>query len=191
MGPTLRGIVLAGGRSSRLGGLHKPAIMIGGVAIVARAIAALRAVGAQVLVVGDPAGVPDGVAVVREDPPYAGPLAAVAAGVAGLDPEPDGVILLLGGDMPFVTPDTLRALAENAPAVATDEDERAQPLCAAWPEGLLRERLAALGDPTNRPLRILYAEASPHRVSIAAREAMDVDTPDLLRAALADPGAGE
>ncbi|WP_203135708.1 molybdenum cofactor guanylyltransferase [Microbacterium sp. JZ31] len=185
----LRGIVLAGGRSSRLGGRHKPAISIGGVPIVARAISALRAAGADPLVVGDPAGVPDGVAVVREDPPFAGPLAAVAAGVAALDPASGGVILLLGGDMPYVTPATLHALAQAAPAVAVDGDGRMQPLCAAWPEALLRERLARLGDPADRPLRILYDDVEPARVTIGAREAMDVDTPDLLRAALAEADA--
>ena len=189
MPPTLRALVLAGGRSTRLAGRHKPAIPVGGVPIVARVIAALRTAGADPLVVGDPAGVPDGVPVIREDPPLAGPLAAVAAGIAALDAARDGVVLLIGGDMPYLTPRTLRALAERAPAIAIDPDGREQPLCAAWPEPLLRERLAALGDPTNRPLRLLDDGSARARVPIGAREAMDVDTPALLRAALDDPDA--
>jgi molybdopterin-guanine dinucleotide biosynthesis protein A len=185
----LRAIVLAGGRSSRMGGRHKPAIPVGGVAMVARAVAALRDAGAEPLVVGEAHGVPPGVPVVREHPRFSGPLAAVAAGVAELAPAPGGVVLLLGGDMPFVTPHTLRALAAAAlggsagVAVAEDADGRAQPLCAAWTDAALRERLAALGDPADRPLRALYEGAEPIRIPIPAREAMDVDSPDDLRAA--------
>ena len=182
----LRGLVLAGGRASRLGGRHKPGIPIDGEAIVARAVAALRAAGAEALVVGDPTGVPSGVRVVREDPPFGGPLAGVAAGIAALEPREEGVVLLVGGDMPFVTGGTLRALASAAAggvALAWDETGRAQPLCAAWDEGALRHRLAAIGDPANRPLRLLLDGLEPIPVPVPARELLDVDTPDDLRAA--------
>lgn len=186
MSAPVRGIVLAGGRSSRMGGRHKPAIPVGGVPMVARAIAALRDAGADPLVVGGAEGVPGGIPVIRESPPFSGPLAAVSAGLATLEPRPGGIILLLGGDMPFVTGATLRALADEArggPAVGVDAEGRLQPLCAAWPEDVLRRRLAELGDPAHRPLRVLYEGAEPIRIPIAAREVMDVDTPDDLRTA--------
>lgn len=190
MSGPLRAIVLAGGRSSRLAGRHKPAILLGGVPIVARGIAALRLIGAEPLVVGEGDGVPDGIPVIREDPPFSGPLAAVAAGVWALEAKPGGVILLLGGDMPFVSPATLRGLAEGAqgarPALAVDPEGRAQSLCAAWPEELLRDRVAGLGDPVGRPLRLLYERVDPVMRAIGAREAMDIDTPDDLRVATAD-----
>ena len=182
----LRGLVLAGGRASRLGGRHKPGIPIDGEPIVARAVAALRAAGAEALVVGEPAGVPSGVPVVREDPPFGGPLAGVAAGVAALEPRAGGVVLLVGGDMPFVAGGSLRALAEAAAdgvALAVDDAGRAQPLCAAWDEHVLRSRLAAIGDPANLPVRLLLDGMDPTLVPLPARELMDVDTPHDLRAA--------
>ena len=183
---TLRGLVLAGGRASRLGGRHKPAILVGGEPIVALAVGALRAAGADALVVGEQAGVPAGVPVVREDPPFGGPLAAVAAGLAALPPAEDGIVLLIGGDMPFVTAEALRRLitaCQGAAALAVDADGRAQPLCAAWDEHLLRARLADVGDPENRPLRILLEGVDPALVPLPAHELLDVDTPDDLRAA--------
>ncbi|GAA1739398.1 molybdenum cofactor guanylyltransferase [Microbacterium paludicola] len=188
MSGPLRAIVLAGGRSSRMAGRHKPAIPVGGVPIVARGIAALRLIGAEPLVVGEADGVPAGTPVIREDPPFSGPLAAVAAGLRALEARAGGVILLLGGDMPFASPATLRRLAESAsaarPALAVDPDGRAQPLCAAWDEAALRERLATIGDPVNRPLRLLLGESlAPVHMPVLAPELLDVDTPDDLREA--------
>lgn len=180
-----RGIVLAGGRSSRLGGRHKPAIPIGGTAMIARVIAALTRVGAEPVVVGARDGVPPGIPVVREDPPLSGPLAAVVAGVRALDAR-SGVVLLVGGDMPFVTPVTLERLAAAAPggaAFAEGTDGRPQPLCAAWDETMLRARVAALGDAAGRPLRLLHEGVDPVRIRVPDAELRDIDTPDDLRAA--------
>ncbi|GGH46296.1 molybdenum cofactor guanylyltransferase [Microbacterium album] len=182
----VRGIVLAGGRSSRLGGRHKPALEVGGRPIVARVIEALRGVGADPLVVGLPEAVPDGVPVVREDPPYAGPLAALAAGMGALRPHAEGVIVVLGGDMPFVTAGLLRGLIDSAgrgAAFAEDESGRLQPLCAAWDEAVLRQRLARLGETADRPLRALFADLDPVRVAAPGRELRDIDTPEDLAAA--------
>lgn len=187
----LRGIILAGGRSSRLGGRHKPAIRIGGEPMVARAVAAAQAAGAEVCVVGESDGVPAGVPVLREDPAYGGPLAAVAAGMDAFEPRAHGVVLLIGGDMPFLTPTDLASLAAAAPggvALAVDAEGRAQPLCAAWDEAVLRARLSAIGDPANRPLRILLDGLegdgiTPILTLLPERELLDVDTPEDLRSA--------
>lgn len=185
--PALRGLILAGGRSSRLGGRHKPAIEIGGVPIVARVIDALRGIGAETLVVGDVAGVPEGVPVVREDPPFGGPVAAIAAGLAALPPR-DGILLVLGGDMPFLAPGALRQLASasaGAVALALDPAGRDQPLCAAWEESVLRARLAAIGDPRDRALRVLLETLEDIvRIPLPADILADVDTPDDLRRAV-------
>ncbi|GAA3665716.1 molybdenum cofactor guanylyltransferase [Microbacterium marinilacus] len=188
-GGVLRGIVLAGGRASRLGGLHKPGIPIAGEPMVARVVGALRQVGAEPLVVGEHEGVPDGVPVVREDPPYSGPVSAVSAGMRALPPR-SGTVLLLGGDMPFVTAAALRSLlrARTGPvALAVDGSGRDQPLCAAWEEEALRERLAAIGDPRDRPLRaLLQGEERIVRLPLPDEVLFDVDTPDDLQAARGD-----
>ena len=69
-------IVLAGGRGSRLGGIRKPELAVAGRRLVDVALAAVAAA-RRVVVVGD-VEVPDGVALTREDPPYGGPVEAVA-----------------------------------------------------------------------------------------------------------------
>lgn len=78
-------IVLAGGRGSRLGGVDKAALELGGERLVARVVAATREAGADRVVVVGPgsAAVPDAT-LVREDPPFSGPLPALAAGLDAL-----------------------------------------------------------------------------------------------------------
>jgi molybdopterin-guanine dinucleotide biosynthesis protein A len=131
----LGAVVLAGGRSKRFGS-DKLAVDVGGTPLVRHSVAAALALGAQVVVVG-PAlpGLPPGVVVVREDPPYSGPYAAVAAGLEALDDEVD-VVLVLAGDLvdpAALLPRLLAALATGAEAaVAVDATGRRQPLLAAY-----------------------------------------------------------
>lgn len=106
-------IILAGGRSSRLGGSPKSELVYDGGTLLDRTIHA--ASGARhIVVVGPvPEGFPAGVHSCREDPPFAGPAAAVAAGLAELDtlrrPRPGEAVasagtarftLILACDMP-------------------------------------------------------------------------------------------
>ena len=75
-------ILLAGGRGSRMGGVHKPLLEMGGTTLLDAAIAAARDAGCDPIVaVGDSAvagaGRPSTIAWVREDPPFAGPVAAI------------------------------------------------------------------------------------------------------------------
>ncbi|MFT4082535.1 MAG: NTP transferase domain-containing protein, partial [Nocardioides sp.] len=71
-------IVLAGGRGSRLGGVDKATLEIGGRSLLHRVLAAC-ADAAEVVVVGDPVAGTEA-RFVREQPPYAGPAAALLAG---------------------------------------------------------------------------------------------------------------
>ncbi|WP_291056824.1 NTP transferase domain-containing protein [Herbiconiux sp.] len=99
----LDAIVLAGGRSSRLGGEPKQHLIVDGRSLLHRTLDAAREAGAQrVVVVGEPAlaaeiagalagtgtgtGADRGasIEVVREEPAFGGPVAAIAAGVAAL-----------------------------------------------------------------------------------------------------------
>ena len=85
---SLGGVVLAGGRSSRMG-RAKADLDWHGVPLVvhvARAVAA--ATGGPVVVVGAPGQLlPDGLTVVRDPVPHQGPLHGLAAGLAALDTE--------------------------------------------------------------------------------------------------------
>jgi molybdenum cofactor guanylyltransferase len=165
-------VVLAGGRSSRFGA-DKVALLLDSV------LAAMPA-DARVVCVGPMRPtVRAAVTWVRERPPMAGPLAAVAAGLAaGRAP----VVILAGADMPRVglaVPALLAALdpgpvdpepsggggyrAADA-AVLVDSDGRAQVLASAWRRDRLAARLAELaqpfadlGDPSTREAAPLAA----------------------------------
>jgi molybdopterin-guanine dinucleotide biosynthesis protein A len=81
----LDAIILAGGRAERLGGVSKPDLVVGGRSLLATAIEAARAAGcARIVVVGPPELDAPGCTVVREDPPFGGPVAAVAAGLSAV-----------------------------------------------------------------------------------------------------------
>lgn len=81
-------IILAGGRSSRLGGSPKSELVYDGGTLLRRTIGAAR--GARHIVVVGPVreALPAGVHSCREDPPFAGPAAAIAAGLAALQSLP-------------------------------------------------------------------------------------------------------
>lgn len=76
-------IVLAGGRASRLGGAAKPLLEVGGRTLLDHAVDAVADCD-PVIVVGPRMPVAGNIAWVREDPPFGGPVAAIAAGLAHL-----------------------------------------------------------------------------------------------------------
>lgn len=104
-------VILAGGRATRLGGVSKPDLMVGGRRLLSTAIAAARAAGGErIVVVGPPELEVHGCLRAREDPPFGGPVAALAAGLDALD-DPAGRaapggrvsspdVLVLACDMP-------------------------------------------------------------------------------------------
>jgi molybdopterin-guanine dinucleotide biosynthesis protein A len=93
-------LILAGGRSSRLGHSDKRNLLLDGETLLQRSVDAVRQAGARrVVVVGDE-GVDDVVAV-REDPAFAGPVAAIAAGLRALPGDADAVVVI-ACDMPRV-----------------------------------------------------------------------------------------
>src|SRR4051812_30251957 len=107
--PPYAAVVLAGGRAARLGGQAKPQLEVGGrsmLAAVLTAVAAADPPGG----VGPPQPVPDGVLVLREEPPGGGPVAAMRAGLARVGTD---VVAVLAGDLPFLTPDVVARLRER------------------------------------------------------------------------------
>jgi molybdopterin-guanine dinucleotide biosynthesis protein A len=123
----LSAVVLAGGTGRRLGGVDKATLVVGGSTLLDRALSAVAAAD-EVVVVGDPVpGV--GARFTREDPPYAGPAAALRAGLAAVGDSVTEVVVL-ACDMPGVTAATferLRAGAGPDGAVLVDADGRRQP----------------------------------------------------------------
>lgn len=108
----LDAIVLAGGRSSRLSGVPKSQLLWHGTTLLQNTVGvALHAGARHVVVVGPDAAGQDApgrdprVRFVREDPPFGGPAAAVAAGTSALDSSQStaDVVLVLACDMPEVS----------------------------------------------------------------------------------------
>ena len=208
-------VVLTGGMSSRLGGAHKPAELVGEASILARVLAALIRLDSvlpvdepTIVVAGSPMGVPDYIEVVSEEPPLGGPVAGLAAGLVELDRQRQNphFILTLAGDLPFVsTADCAELLiaaglgpdnaVDRRVAVAVDVTGQPQWLCAAWPTTRLRERLAALeaerGSLAGTSMRTLTQPEPWTPVVVREGATFDVDTPEDLHAARARVASAE
>ena len=197
-------IILAGGRSSRMG-RHKPALPVAWIAMSDRVIGAVRDANpnAAVIIAGSAAGIAAVDAIVIGDThAFAGPLAGVASALSGWQarsaptdtpgdgtacPTPatlpdDAMVCILAGDMPFLTGQVITDLTAHVtpkqPACAVDSAGRMQVLLSAWPLGLLRTQLEAIGDPRNAPMRLLFRGTSPRLVPIADALLRDIDTPE-------------
>jgi molybdopterin-guanine dinucleotide biosynthesis protein A len=181
------GVVLAGGAARRLGGVSKPAITVGGRALLDISLDALAGA-ATTIAVGAPMSTSRPVTWTREDPIGGGPVAALAAALP-IVTAPH--IVLLAADLPFVTGHSIAELVgqcEGAAAVlAVDDNERDQPLLACYDTALLRAALPA--NPTGTSMRSVLRElewAGPmRRVAFHASPpaTLDCDTEaDLSRA---------
>ncbi|GAA1549752.1 molybdenum cofactor guanylyltransferase [Brevibacterium picturae] len=192
---TIRAIILSGGRSNRFGGVHKPAVELGGATVISRILSTVHTVAplAEVWVAGPTDGLSEAetesVHTVREEPAFAGPLAGIAAACAAVrtresatgSDEPEGVTLVLAGDMPLITADHLGELIAacrrtGAPATGTDERGKTQFLCTAWPTALLLARLESIGDPVNGAVKLLFAGLEPTLVDVDPGIVADFDT---------------
>lgn len=146
------GLVLAGGASMRFGS-DKLAFYVGEKPMITYACEALRAVSSNVLVsIREKTSLdPDNVCnatLITDHYQDSGPLAGLHAGLRACETL---WLLVVAGDMPFITVDALRILlAQRTPAytaiVAQDAGGRLHPLCACYHQSVLalvEERLEA------------------------------------------------
>ncbi|MFE9448840.1 NTP transferase domain-containing protein [Streptomyces sp. NPDC006739] len=163
-------VVLAGGAARRLGGVDKPGVRVGGRPLLDRVLAACGDARTTV-VVAAPRPTARPVRWTREEPPGAGPVAALEAGLVLTTADR---VVVLSADLPFLGPDTVRRLlaalsATGADgALLTDADARDQPLVAAYRTATLRRELTALAAAhdglTGLPLRRLTGALDLTRV---------------------------
>jgi molybdenum cofactor guanylyltransferase len=187
-GPGFDAVVLAGGTSRRMGGGDKTTLPIGGVALLDRVLLALEGAG-RIVVVGDERPTARPVHWTRESPMGGGPAAAAAAGLRCVTAP---VVVLLAGDLPLVTAETvarLCAAAEPTGAVLTDAEGSPQWLLGVWPRRTIVDALS--GDQTGASLRAALAPLNPALVPAAAgSEWLDCDDPGDIGAAEAQLGKG-
>jgi molybdopterin-guanine dinucleotide biosynthesis protein A len=155
--------VLAGGRSSRLGSIAKASLQVDGHSLLDHAVAAALRVSRSCVVVGpidaDLLGaklLSAAVFVTREDPPFAGPAAALAAGVRHLSANSSSesdAILVLACDMPGIAPQVpaLAAALALAPAgvdgaISVDAAGHRQPLACLYRRSALIDAIAHFTD---------------------------------------------
>ncbi|MUN06824.1 NTP transferase domain-containing protein [Agromyces luteolus] len=202
-----------GGRAERLGGIAKGDLRVDGTTLLERVVAAAGMARHRV-VVGDAGAteLPGDVVVVREEPPFSGPAAGVAAGVAALPPRPGvagedaaagdaaaDAVLLLAGDLPFVAeaiPPLLAAFvgadaARADGAMIVDETGRAQYLTAVVRRAALDDAIAAAGRLEGASMRRLVAALRLVDVALPGRATMDVDTWADARAVGATAGEAD
>ncbi|MCP2341457.1 NTP transferase domain-containing protein [Actinomadura rupiterrae] len=184
--PDFDAVLLAGGLARRLGGANKPALTVGGTPLIVRTARAVEAAGRLVIVGPRHPALPQA-RYVREDPPGAGPVPALRAGVAEVAAP---WTVLLAADLPFLAPEHVAALVGAAArrgaegAVFVDDDGRVQWLTGVWRTDALRHALDAY---EGTRLRGVLRQLRP--AGVAARDAgewppwADCDTPETLAAA--------
>jgi molybdopterin-guanine dinucleotide biosynthesis protein A len=197
-------LVLAGGRSSRLGGVPKQGLVFEGATLLQHSLAACSAASLTAVVGPDPGPLPAGVVACREQPEFAGPAAAVAAGLEALGRAGGGrdFTLVLACDMPRAAA-AVQALAESLAeslafadyagdgVMACSEDGTAQMLVGFYRTvGLKRavQELASRGSLIDGSMRSLLASLDLQLVTVPAGTTADVDTWDDAAALGVDAG---
>ncbi len=183
-------LILAGGRGTRLGGANKPGLMLHGQRLVDRVIQASRQAGAaRVLVIGDQSAGTLADGVLREDPPFAGPLAGIAAGIAQVS---SPWCLILACDLQH--PDTvISALLDHADRlgpdglVLRDVQGYTQWLAGFYRTQAVAQACAELGDRLiNAPARAALGQLDLAELPVDDETTNDIDTPQALERARHD-----
>lgn len=177
-------VLLAGGRGSRLGGVHKPALVVAGSTLLDRCVHAV-ADAEPVVVVGPETATATPALWTREQPPGGGPVAGLAAGLELIG---DAVtVAVLAADLAGITADTVSRLRKAVQADgAVLDDGHTQWLIGVWRADSLRKVLPR--NPAGASLRSVLGTLDFARVAALPGETVDVDTPaDLARVASQHP----
>ena len=126
--------ILAGGHGRRMGGQAKALLQVGSTRIIDRQLAVARAVASRVAIVANDRELYGGLGVPiwTDLQPGTGPLGGIHTALANAT---TAVTLIIAGDMPFLTGEFLRFLAEagrDVDVAVPCTPEGYQPLCAAY-----------------------------------------------------------
>lgn len=186
-------VIVAGGRATRLAGSNKPEWVHHGHRLLDDALDA--AAGARRTVVVGDVDVPAGVLLTREDPPFGGPVAAVAAGLASLEQATTGPrpawVLLLASDLPHAARAVQRLFdvdpGDHDGFLLLDDDGRPQWLIGCYRLASVTAQLAQPDCPSS--LYGLLESLDLLAVPTSAEITADVDTAaDAARWSVTPPG---
>lgn len=179
-------VILAGGTGSRLGGVDKARLDVGGTTLLERMLAAVSAA-RRVVVVAPPESVAGlaraaNVSVTLEDPPGGGPVAGLVAGMSLLVDDPAEWTLVAAVDQPgaSVTVPAVLAAAGAAPAgidavCHRDPGGHPQWLLALHRTAALRAALAPYGSGHGVSMRRVVSALQFGDVTAGAEHLGDVD----------------
>jgi molybdopterin-guanine dinucleotide biosynthesis protein A len=149
----ITGAIVAGGANERFGGEPKGLRRVGGVRILDRVAAAIRAVTPEIVLVANTPDADawlDGVPVYRDVRSERGSVVGLHTAITALGA--GQIALVVAWDMPFVSADLLALLVgrvrEGASAAIPETESGPQPFCAAYTRACLSgiERAIADGD---------------------------------------------
>ncbi|MEU8223735.1 molybdenum cofactor guanylyltransferase [Kribbella sp. NPDC048915] len=146
-------IVLAGGGSTRFGGVDKAMLVLDGVSFLDRVLMATAAATSTV-VVGPARTTYRDVNWTVEDPPSGGPVAGLAAGLTyGTAP----TVVVVSCDLPWITETDVTTLVDHLDQHdgygLRDTDGREQQLAAAYRRTALTAAIQRVGDPRDKSVR--------------------------------------
>lgn len=176
------GAVLAGGEGSRIGG-PKAIVELGGRPLISYPLAALEKAGLEAVVVAkrDSGLPPLDCRLIDEPAQPRHPLCGILAALRYAKGRP---LVVVGCDMPFVSPELLAWLASAPePLVVPSQDGELQPLLARYDGALLAplESALASGEPLRRTVESLgprlAGEADLARFGDPQRLCFNVNTP--------------
>lgn len=191
-------IVLAGGRSARLGGEPKALLRYDGMTLLQRSVSVARGLCERVVVLGDVAAAEiRDVIITRENPPFGGPVAGIGAGMDALaQGSASRFTVVLACDMPHIEY-AVAALADAAQTagaedvswpdgfIAVDTHGRQQPLAALYRTAALTSALDARrrsGGLDGCPVFSLIADLALEPVPVPESSTDDVDSWEDARA---------
>lgn len=176
--PAMTAVVLAGGRGSRLGGVEKGELEIGGERLIDIVVGAALAAGCGRAIIAGPIHSDQAESVI-EEPRYGGPSAGISAAVASVT---DDWIMLLACDLPEAPRlcrqlvDQFRVEGPGKDGIVAIADDRVQWLSGLYRRSSLESALERLGNPAGSSLRVLLSGLDLKRFEDREGLTSDIDT---------------